>query len=237
MDRNHNPEFTMLEFYQSYSDVYDMMNLTEEMIRKVSSSISLGKFNFDNNEIDFSKSFTRITLNELFEKEFNIKNLLFNEKELKRIAKKLSIDETLPYGAMVDKIFSLNIEPNLVQPTFVLDFPKAISPLSKIKREQSEDVVERFELFIGGMEIANAFTELNDPIDQRERFMSQEKLKAKGDAEAQMLDENFLSAMEVGMPPTGGVGIGIDRIVMILTGQKSIKDVILFPAMRTIKNS
>ena len=237
MDKNHNPEFTMLEFYQSYSDVYDMMNLTEEMIRKVSSSISLEKFNFDNNEIDFSKSFTKITLNELFEKEFNIKNLLFNEKELKRIAKKLSIDETLPYGAMVDKIFSLNIEPNLVQPTFVLDFPKAISPLSKIKREQSEDVVERFELFMGGMEIANAFTELNDPIDQRERFMSQEKLKAKGDAEAQMLDENFLSAMEVGMPPTGGVGIGIDRIVMILTGQKSIKDVILFPAMRTIKNS
>ena len=237
MDRNHNPEFTMLEFYQSYSDVYDMMNLTEEMIRKVSSSISLEKFNFDNNEINFSKSFTRITLNELFEKEFKIKNLLFNEKELKRIAKKLSIDEGLPYGAMVDKIFSLNIEPNLVQPTFVLDFPKAISPLSKIKREQSEDVVERFELFIGGMEIANAFTELNDPIDQRERFMSQEKLKAKGDAEAQMLDENFLSAMEVGMPPTGGVGIGIDRIVMILTGQKSIKDVILFPAMRTIKNS
>ena len=236
MDKNHNPEFTMLEFYQSYSDVYDMMNLTEEMIRKVSSSISLEKFNFDNNEINFSKSFTRITLNELFEKEFKIKNLLFNEKELKGIAKKLSIDEALPYGAMVDKIFSLNIEPNLVQPTFVLDFPKAISPLSKIKREQSEDVVERFELFIGGMEIANAFTELNDPIDQRERFMSQEKLKAKGDAEAQMLDENFLSAMEVGMPPTGGVGIGIDRIVMILTGQKSIKDVILFPAMRTIKN-
>ena len=237
MDKNHNPEFTMLEFYQAYADVYDIMDFTEEMIQKVSLLISSEKFNFNSNQIDFSKPFKRITLNELFEKEFKIKNLLFNESELRKIGKKLSIDKDITYGALIDKIFSLNIEPKLISPTFVLDFPKAISPLSKMKRDQSEDVVERFELFIGGMEIANAFTELNDPIDQRERFKSQEKLKEKGDEEAQILDEDFLSAMEIGMPPTGGVGIGIDRIVMILTGQESIKDVILFPAMRKIKSS
>ena len=137
-------------------------------------------------------------------------------------------------GKIIDKIFSLKIEPNLVQPTFVLDYPKVLSPLSKIKRDQDDDIVERFELFIGGMEIANAFSELNDPIDQRERFSAQEKLKDKGDDEAQVLDENFLEAIESGMPPTGGVGIGIDRVVMILTGNTSIKDVILFPAMRNI---
>ena len=236
MDRNHNPEFTMLEFYQAYSDVYDMMDFTEKMIREVSLSMSSVKFDFNKNKVDFSKSFIKITLNELFENEFKIKNLLFNEDKLKKIGKKLSLDKDLSYGALVDKIFSLNIEPNLIQPTFVLDFPKIISPLSKIKRDQDADIVERFELFIGGMEIANAFSELNDPIDQRERFKSQEKLKAKGDTQAQVLDEDFLSALEIGMPPTGGVGIGIDRIVMILTGQKSIKDVILFPAMRKIKS-
>jgi len=135
-------------------------------------------------------------------------------------------------GKIIDKIFSLKIEPKLIEPTFVLDYPKILSPLSKLKRDQSNDIVERFELFIGGMEIANAFTELNDPLDQRERFESQEKLKEKGNDEAQVLDENFLEAIESGMPPTGGVGIGIDRIVMILTGKTSIKDVILFPAMR-----
>tara|TARA_Y100001968_G_scaffold329924_1_gene380415 strand:+ start:23 stop:1522 length:1500 start_codon:yes stop_codon:yes gene_type:complete len=236
MDRNHNPEFTMLEFYQAYADVYDMMNLTEEMIREVATLISSDTFIFGEHIIDFSKPFNRITLNELFEKEFNIENLLFKDKELRKIASNLSLDSNLEYGNLIDKIFSISIEPKLVEPTFVLDFPKAISPLSKIKREQTEDIVERFELFIGGMEIANAFTELNDPMDQRERFESQEKLKEKGDDEAQILDEAFLSAMESGMPPTGGVGIGIDRITMILTGQESIKDVIFFPAMRKIKS-
>ena len=234
MDRSHNPEFTMLEFYQSYSDVYDVMDLTENMIRSVANSISSQTFSYDGNEIDFSNPFKQITLNELFEQEFKIKDLLFNETKLREIASSLNLKDDYDIGKIIDKIFSLKIEPNLVQPTFVLDYPKVLSPLSKIKRDQDDDIVERFELFIGGMEIANAFSELNDPIDQRERFSAQEKLKDKGDEEAQVLDENFLEAIESGMPPTGGVGIGIDRVVMILTGNTSIKDVILFPAMRNI---
>ena len=234
MDRSHNPEFTMLEFYQSYSDVYDVMDLTENMIRSVANSISSQTFSYDGNEIDFSNPFKQITLNELFEQEFKIKDLLSNETKLREIASSLNLKDDYDIGKIIDKIFSLKIEPNLVQPTFVLDYPKVLSPLSKIKRDQDDDIVERFELFIGGMEIANAFSELNDPIDQRERFSAQEKLKDKGDEEAQVLDENFLEAIESGMPPTGGVGIGIDRVVMILTGNTSIKDVILFPAMRNI---
>ena len=234
MDRSHNPEFTMLEFYESYSDVYQVMDLTENMIRSVANSISNQPFTYDGNKIDFSNPFKQITLNELFEKEFKVKNLLFNETKLREISSSLNLDDDYDIGKIIDKIFSLKIEPNLIQPTFVLDYPKVLSPLSKIKRDQQDDIVERFELFIGGMEIANAFSELNDPIDQRERFSAQEKLKDKGDEEAQVLDENFLEAIESGMPPTGGVGIGIDRVVMILTGNTSIKDVILFPAMRNI---
>ena len=234
MDRSHNPEFTMLEFYQSYSDVYDVMELTENMIRSVANSISSQTFSYDGHEIDFSNPFKQITLNELFEQEFKIKDLLSKETKLREIASSLNLKDDYDIGKIIDKIFSLKIEPNLVQPTFVLDYPKVLSPLSKIKRDQDDDIVERFELFIGGMEIANAFSELNDPIDQRERFSAQEKLKDKGDDEAQVLDENFLEAVESGMPPTGGVGIGIDRVVMILTGNTSIKDVILFPAMRNI---
>ena len=232
MDRNHNPEFTMLEFYQSYADVYDIMGLTENLLKYVAKNSSSEKIMFDGNEIDFSKDFTKISLENLFYKEFSISNIFQNEDKLRNIASDLNLDPEYDLGKIIDKIFSLKIEPKLIEPTFVLDYPKILSPLSKLKRDQSNDIVERFELFIGGMEIANAFTELNDPLDQRERFESQEKLKEKGDDEAQVLDENFLEAIESGMPPTGGVGIGIDRIVMILTGKTSIKDVILFPAMR-----
>ena len=232
MDRNHNPEFTMLEFYQSYSDVYDIMAFTEELLKFVAKNSSSEKVAYDGNEIDLTKDFTRVSLEDLFYKEFSISNIFNKEDEIRRIALDLSLDPNYDLGKMIDKIFSLKIEPKLIEPTFVLDYPKILSPLSKIKRNQDDPIVERFELFIGGMEIANAFTELNDPVDQRARFESQEKLKEKGDDEAQVLDENFLEAIETGMPPTGGVGIGIDRIVMILTEKTSIKDVILFPAMR-----
>ena len=232
MDRNHNPEFTMLEFYQAYSDVYDIMDLTESMIKEVANTMSATKVDFDGHAIDFKAKFNRASLGQLFDEEFHDQDILGDEEKIKNIASKLNLDSNYSYGKLVDKIFSMKIEPKLIQPTFVYDYPKAISPLSKIKRGQNQDIVERFELFIGGMEIANAFSELNDPVDQRDRFMSQEKLKDKGDDEAQVLDENFLQAMESGMPPTGGVGVGIDRIVMIFTEKTSIKDVILFPAMR-----
>ncbi len=231
MDRTHNPEFTMLELYKAYSDVYDIMDITENLIKFAAKAVDMNTITCNNISFDIDTKFKRITLAELFDNKFKEKDLLFNEKKLQKIGGKLDVDEGLNYGQLVDKIFSLTIEPDLIEPTFVLDYPKEISPLSKIKRG-CKDIVERFELFICGMEIANAFTELNDPIEQRKRFKMQEKLKAKGDEEAQVIDEDFLSAMEVGMPPTGGVGIGIDRIVMILSNQKSIKDVILFPAMR-----
>ncbi len=146
--------------------------------------------------------------------------------------KNIKVDKDVNYGNLIDKVFSTFVEPNLIQPTFIVNFPKLISPLAKAHRENS-NLVERFELFIGGMEIANSFTELNDPMDQLDRLNSQLDLRAKGDKEAQIVDHSFIEAMEVGMPPTGGVGVGIDRLVMILTGHTSIKDVILFPAMRS----
>ena len=148
---------------------------------------------------------------------------------------KIKIEKNANYGNLIDKIFSHFVEPNLICATFIVNFPKEISPLAKTHRE-IDNLVERFELFIGGIEIANSFTELNDPVDQLERLNSQVELRAKGDKEAQVIDHSFIEAMEAGMPPTGGVGLGIDRIVMILTGQTSIKDVILFPAMRTNKS-
>ena len=234
MDRNHNPEFTMLEFYQSFSDVYDMMDLTENMLRSVSESINLDDIDYNGETINFNNQFRRVTMDELLKEEFGIDNILLDDKKIISIAKKLDLDTNFPLSTLLDKIFSLKIEPKLQNPTFVYDYPKSISPLSKVKRDQTDPIVERFELFIGGMEIANAFSELNDPIDQRDRFLSQEKLKVQGDEEAQLLDEDFLNAIETGMPPTGGVGIGIDRVVMIMTEQTSIKDVILFPAMRKI---
>ena len=144
----------------------------------------------------------------------------------------VKIDKNANYGNLIDKVFSHYVEPNLINPTFIINFPKEISPLAKTHRENN-NLVERFELFIGGMEIANSFTELNDPVDQLKRLEAQLELRAKGDKEAQIIDYSFVEAMEIGMPPTGGVGVGIDRLVMLLTGNTSIKDVILFPAMRS----
>jgi lysyl-tRNA synthetase class 2 len=234
MDRNHNPEFTALEFYQAYADVYDMMDLTESLIHNVAKIIDKKNLQFSNHTIDISQTFIRKSMFDLLNEATSENVNSMNTSDLFKLAinKNISVEKNMNYGQLLDAIFGALVEPNLVQPTFVTDYPKAISPLAKVSRDGNPEIVERFELFIGGMEFANSFTELNDPIEQRERLEAQSKLRDMGDDEAQVIDEEFLQALETGMPPTGGVGIGIDRLVMLLTGQNSIKDVLLFPAMR-----
>ena len=234
MDRNHNPEFTMLEFYWAYADYVDNMNLVEDMIRKVSKKTNSDIITYDNEEIDLNKPFKRVPFFDLLNENLGEDISQMSSQSLKELCNKkgLNTETNNNYGQFLDQLMSEFVEPKLIQPTFVTDYPTAISPLAKKHRNGNEKLVERFELFIAGSEFANAFSELNDPIDQRERFESQQKLALDGDEEAHPVDENFLQAMESGMPPTGGVGIGIDRLVMLLTGNRSIKDVILFPAMK-----
>ena len=234
MDRNHNPEFTMLEFYSAYADVYDMLDFTEEMIKTVFQKINGSKMiKFADKTIPIGEKFQIIDFFESIKKFSNEDVSKMGSKELLVFLRKIKVkvDKDANYGNLIDKVFSYFVEPNLIHPTFIINFPKDISPLAKTHRDNSA-LVERFELFIGGMEIANSFTELNDPVDQLERLNAQVKLRAKGDEEAQIVDHSFIEAMEIGMPPTGGVGVGIDRLAMLLTGNTSIKDVILFPAMR-----
>ena len=228
MDRSHNPEFTMLEFYASYADVYDMMNFTEKMIRSVCNKLNIKDIDIsaDFQKIDFYKSIKMYS-------GVNIEGMSVEELYSFIKEKNIKISKDLNYGNLLDKVFSYYVEPKLIHPTFIYNYPIEISPLAKESREK-KGIVERFELFINGMEIANSFTELNNPIEQRKRLVNQSKLRDLGDEEAQVIDEDFIKAMEHGMPPTGGVGLGIDRLTMLLTGSKSIKDVILFPAMRLI---
>ena len=229
----HNPEFTMLEIYEAYSGYEDMMQLAEDLIcgviQQVAGTMCLP---YQDNEIDFTTPWTRVTMEEIIERETGVLVKEASAKEIRRQAAKKRInlpDETR--GVLIEHLFKTQVEENLIRPTIVKDYPVEISPLSKKKIER-EDLVERFELFIGGMEIANAFTELNDPLEQRVRFEEQEKLREKGDEEAQRVDEDFLFALEHGMPPTGGIGIGVDRLAMLLTDAASIRDVILFPTLR-----
>ena len=235
MDRNHNPEFTMLEFYWAYADYEDNMKLVEEMIRKVAESINSLHPTWGDLKIDLSKPFQRRPLLELLKDATGEDLTEASDQKMREVCKKNNIDvgANANYGQMLYEMMGHLVEPELIQPTFVTDYPKVISPLAKKHRNGNPHLVERFELFIGGAEFANAFTELNDPIDQRERFEHQAGLAESGDDEAHPVDENFLQAVECGMPPTAGVGIGIDRLVMLLTENRSIKDVILFPAMRT----
>ena len=234
MDRNHNPEFTALEFYQAYADVYVMMDLTEAIIHNVAKEISKKEVEFSGHKIDISQTFIRKSMFSLLNEATDEAVDKMDSQALFALAKtkNISVEKNMNYGQLLDCIFGALIEPKLVQPTFVTDYPKAISPLAKVSRDGNPEIVERFELFIGGMEFANSFTELNDPIEQRNRLEAQSRLRDLGDDEAQVIDEEFLMAMETGMPPTGGVGIGVDRLVMLLTEQDSIKDVLLFPAMR-----
>lgn len=234
IDRNHNPEFTSLEFYQAYVDYEYMMNFVEKLFQTVADKIGDLKLTWDDMEIDLSKKFARKPIFDLLSDATVTDVSQLNEKELIKICDKFKIDVSPQsnYGQILDLLMSKLVEPKLIQPTFVIDYPKAISPLAKKHRGGNPELVERFELFIGGMEFTNAFSELNDPIDQRERFESQAKLAKAGDEEAHPVDENFLQAVENGMPPAGGVGIGIDRLVMLLTNNRWIKDVILFPTLR-----
>ncbi|SHO53364.1 lysine--tRNA ligase [Anaerocolumna xylanovorans] len=231
----HNPEFTLLELYQAYTDYYGMMDLAEELFRTVAQNV-LGTttISYDGVEIDLSKPFERLTMLEAVKKYSGVDfTQVKTEEEAKAIAKERHIEyeERHKKGDIINLFFEEYVEENLVQPTFIMDHPVEISPLAKRKPE-APDFTERFELFITKREMANAFSELNDPIDQRGRFEAQEALKAAGDEEANSMDEDFLNALEYGMPPTGGIGIGIDRLVMLLTDSAAIRDVLLFPTMK-----
>ena len=236
MDRNHNPEFTMLEWYEAYSDYNDQMNRVEDIIRFAANSIDKMKFDWGDVSIDLSKKFDRKSYLDLLKDATGEDLLEADVKKLRSVCKENSIEISNKenYGQLLDELMRRLVEPNLTQPVFIIDHPREISPLAKSHRSGDVKLVERFELFIGGAEFANSFSELNDPLDQRDRLENQAKLREKGDDEAQPIDDSFIEAMECGMPPTGGVGLGVDRLVMLLTNNRSIRDVLLFPAMRNI---
>jgi len=237
MDRFHNPEFTQIELYVAYKDYEWMMNLVEEMVEKVTidlhgkTLVKVGK-----NEIDFKRPWKRFTMFGVIEHYTGIDISEMNEQELIEVAGKLNVpvDPSMGKGKIIDEIFGEKCEPNIIQPTFIIDYPVEMSPLAK-KHRTKQGLVERFEAICNGKELCNAFSELNDPIDQRRRFEDQLELGKRGDEESMVLDEDFLRALEYGMPPTAGLGIGIDRLAMIMTNSSSIQDVLFFPQMRPEK--
>ncbi|MBC8174385.1 MAG: lysine--tRNA ligase [Candidatus Marinimicrobia bacterium] len=236
MDRNHNPEFTMLEFYITYVDYVYLMDFTEKLIQSVAESVEVTDLEMNGHKIDLMQPFRRASYMDLLSEGVGEDISEADEEHLRKLCDSRGIE--LEKGTHLGKIYEVLmrefVEPNLMKPTFIIDYPIVISPLAKSRRDGNEKIVERFELFIGGCELANAFSELNDPLEQRKRFEQQVTLREAGDEEAQTLDEDFLRAVEIGMPPTGGVGIGIDRLTMLITERKTIKDVILFPAMRSL---
>ena len=236
IDRNHNPEFTMLEWYEAYADYEKNMETVETLMKYVADSLDITTVVWNDVTIDFSKPFLRKPIFQLMNDIFGMDLSSSDEQDLSRLCKNNGLDmkKDATYGQFLDELMKHIVEPTLIQPTFVTDYPKVISPLAKGHRNGNPELVERFELFIAGTEFANSFTELNDPIEQRIRFEMQAKLLQEGDEEAHPIDEQFLEAMETGMPPTGGVGLGIDRLVMLMTGQRWIKDVILFPTLRSV---
>jgi len=234
MDRTHNPEFTMMECYAAYWDYHDMMDLTERMYLRLAERFGVDrKITYGEHEIDFSGGFRRLRFLDGLKEETGVDFAALDDAGVAAEAKRLGIALKPGMGRdkILDEVFGEFVEPKLIQPTFVLDHPVELSPLAKWHRED-DGLVERFEGFIAGFEVCNSFSELNDPQVQRERFLAQMDLKAKGDEEAQVLDEDFLEALETGMPPTGGLGVGLDRTVMLFTDSHSIRDVLLFPAMR-----
>ena len=237
LDTRHNPEFTLMELYQAYTDYYGMMDLTENMFRHIANEVcGTTKIPYAEVEIDLGKPFERLTMIDAIKKYTGID---FNEIKTTEEAKKLADEKDIHYeerhvrGDIINLFFEEFVEEHLIQPTFIMDHPIEISPLTKKKPDHPEQV-ERFELFIYGREMCNAYSELNDPIDQRERFKAQEAALAAGDEEANTTDEDFLNALEIGMPPTGGIGYGIDRLVMLFTNSPAIRDVLLFPTMKSL---
>jgi len=234
MDRTHNPEFTILEWYTAYKDYFWMMNVTENLLERIAialhgdTEVQVGE-----QKISFRTPFKRISIFDAIKENTGIDVSNQNEEELRATCKQLNIavDATMGKGKLIDELFSATSESKYIQPTFIIDYPVEMSPLTK-KHRSKPGLVERFELMINGKEIANAYSELNDPLDQRDRFEDQVKLKERGDDEAMFIDYDFLRSLEYGMPPTAGIGIGIDRLVMLMTNQPSIQDVLLFPMMR-----
>src|SRR5688572_9267014 len=234
MDRTHNPEFTVLEFYVAYKDYIWMMETTEQLLEAVAIATNGGTIvHADGKEIDFKAPYRRLTMYDAIKEYTGYDINGMDEAALRNVCAELQIhvDASMGPGKLIDELFSEKCEKNFIQPTFIIDYPVEMSPLTK-KHRSKPGLVERFELMVNGKEMANAYTELNDPIDQRERFEQQVKLMERGDEEAMYIDYDFLRALEYGMPPTAGIGFGIDRLCMLMTGQSSIQDVLLFPQMR-----
>ena len=234
MDKNHNPEFTILELYVAYKDYFWMMELTESLLEKVCIELSGDtSITFDSKKISFKKPFKRITIFDAIKKHtgYDISNM--QENELRDICKKMDIETTdqMGEGKLIDAIFGNKCEKEIIDPTFIIDYPKSMSPLTKEHRD-NVNLTERFELIVNGMEIANAYSELNDPIDQLSRFEKQLELSKRGDEEAMFIDKDFIRSLEYGMPPTSGIGIGIDRLIMLMTDNTSIQEVLFFPQMK-----
>ena len=234
MDKNHNPEFTILELYVAYKDYFWMMELTESLLEKVCIELNGdASITFDSKKISFKKPFKRITIFDAIKKYtgYDISNM--QENELRDICKKMDIETTdqMGEGKLIDAIFGNKCEKEIIDPTFIIDYPKSMSPLTKEHRD-NVNLTERFELIVNGMEIANAYSELNDPIDQLSRFEKQLELSKRGDEEAMFIDKDFIRSLEYGMPPTSGIGIGIDRLIMLMTDNTSIQEVLFFPQMK-----
>lgn len=237
MDRTHNPEFTCMEIYVAYKDYNWMMDFTEKMLERICTEVNGStEVKVGDNVISFKAPFKRITMIDAIKEHTGIDITGMGEAELMDVCKKLGIevDETMGKGKLIDEIFGEKCEGNYIQPTFIIDYPIEMSPLTKRHRNNPE-LTERFELMVNGKELANAYSELNDPIDQYERFVEQMRLAEKGDDEAMIIDKDFIRALEYGMPPTSGMGIGMDRLVMLMTGQTTIQEVLLFPQMRPEK--